>query len=120
MGNDLLGTIEESRISGKFIGSLNATFLALIPKDSKPASFNDFISIALCNFVYKVISKIIANRLKGKLASGISSEKFGLLKDRMIFYVVGLAQECMHTVKTRKRKPIILKLDVRKSYDKVS
>jgi hypothetical protein len=120
MGNDLLGAIEESRISGKVIGSLNATFVALIPKDSKPASFNDFRPIALCNFVYKVILKIIANRLKGKLASGISSEQFGFLKDRMIFYVVGLAQECMHTVKTRKMKSLILKLDLRKAYDKVS
>jgi hypothetical protein len=119
MGNDLLGAIEESRISGKFFRSLNATFVALIPKDSKPTSFNDFIPISLCNFVYKVISKIISNRLKGKMASGISSEKFSFLKDRMIFYVVRLSQECMHTIKTRKRKPIILKLDLRKSYDKV-
>jgi hypothetical protein len=55
MGNDLLGDIEESRISGKVIRSLNATFVALIPKYLKPASFNDFKPIALCNFVYKFI-----------------------------------------------------------------
>jgi len=77
MGNELLGAIEESKIFGKVIGLLNATFVALIPKDLKPASFNDFRPIALCNFVYKLISKIITNRLKGKLASSISSKNLG-------------------------------------------
>jgi hypothetical protein len=65
--------------------------VALIPKESKPATFNDFIPIALCNFAYKVITKIIANRLKGKLASCIYAKQFGFLKDKLIFYAVGLA-----------------------------
>jgi hypothetical protein len=120
MGNDLLDVVEESRTSGKVSGSLNATFVALIPKDSKPVSFNDYMPISLCNFVYKVISKIIASRLKDKLALCISEEQFGFLKDRLIFYVVGLAQECMHSVKSKKMSSLILKLDLRKAYDKVS
>jgi hypothetical protein len=74
MGEDLVKAIEESRITGHIPGALNATFFALIPKVSKPDTFHDFRPIALCNFVYKVISKIIASRLKDKLASCISSE----------------------------------------------
>jgi hypothetical protein len=46
-----------------------------------------------------VISKIIANRIKDKLASCITKEQFGFLKDRLIYDVVSLAQERLHTVK---------------------
>ena len=59
MGNELLGAIEESKIFGKVIRLLNATFVALVPKDLKAPSFNDFRPIALCNFVYKFISKLL-------------------------------------------------------------
>jgi hypothetical protein len=81
MGEDLHKAIEESRCKGFIPGALNATFFALIPKVSKPNSFHDFRPISLCNFVYKVISKIIASRMKDKLASCISFEQFGFLKD---------------------------------------
>lgn len=117
---DLLEVVEESRISGKVSGALNATFVALIPKEAKPVSFTAYRSIALCNFVYKVISKIIATRIKNKLALCISEEQFGFLKDRLIFDAVGLTQECMHTAKSRKKPVIFLKLDLWKAYDKVN
>jgi len=65
LGKDLLLAVEESRNKGYIPGILNATFFTLIPKVSKPTTFNDFRPIALCNFVYKVISKVIANRIKG-------------------------------------------------------
>jgi hypothetical protein len=61
LGKDLLSAVEESRIKGFIPGILNATFFTLIPKVSKPTTFNDFRPIALCNFVYKVIAKVIKN-----------------------------------------------------------
>jgi hypothetical protein len=64
MGLDMLNVVEESRLTGKIPGALNATFFTLIPKISKPVNFSDFKPIALCNFMYKVISKTIVNRLK--------------------------------------------------------
>jgi hypothetical protein len=107
-GRTFYWPVEETRVSGFIPGALNATFFALIPKVRKPSSFNEFRPIALCNFAYKVISKIIANHIKDKLASCLSKEQFGFLKDRLIFDVVGLAQECFHTVKTKKLSSIIL------------
>jgi hypothetical protein len=41
---------------------------------------------------YKVISKIMASRIKDKLANCISIEQFAFLKDRLIFYVVGITK----------------------------
>jgi len=90
MGMDLLKAVEESCSTGYIIGALNANFFTLIPKVSKPTSFNEFRPIALCNFTYKIISKIIASRIKDILANCISIEQFGFLKDRLIFDVVGI------------------------------
>jgi hypothetical protein len=120
MGEDIHRVVEESKCIGHIPGAFNATFFTLIPKVNKPDSFHDFRPIALCNFVYKVISKIITTRMKDKLASSISYEQFGFLKDRLIFDDVGIAQECLHTAKSKKLSSIILKLDLKKSYDKVS
>jgi hypothetical protein len=102
MGEDLHRVVEESRCTGHILGALNATFFSLIPKVRNPESFHDFRPISLCNFVYKVISKIIASQLKDKLASSISFEQFGFLIYRLIYDVVGINQECLHTAKSKK------------------
>ena len=74
MGKDLLKAVEYARKSGRIAPSLNSTFLALIPKKDKPTIFADFRPISLCNLIYKLISKIIAVRLKPHLDSHISKE----------------------------------------------
>jgi hypothetical protein len=59
--DELLRVGEESRTLGRIYGAINATFIALIPKKSNPLTFNDFRPISICNFLFKLISKIIAN-----------------------------------------------------------
>ena len=66
--------LKEAHFSGRTSSMLDVTFIALIPKCSKPSSFNEFRSISLCNVVYKVISKIIVKRLKRGLFEGISKD----------------------------------------------
>ncbi|GJV06019.1 hypothetical protein Tco_1343675 [Tanacetum coccineum] len=46
---------------------LNHTIIALVPKVSSPARINDYRPISCCNVLFKCISKIIANRIKGSL-----------------------------------------------------
>ena len=76
--------VEESRIKGTILGGLNFIFLTLIPKSNRPRTFDDFRPILLCNLCYKIISKVIANRLKHVLARFISLEQLGFLKGRCI------------------------------------
>ena len=64
LGEDLLRVIELSRISGNIPAVFNSTFLVLIPKIDHPLTFEDFRPISLCNFVYKIIGKIISIQIR--------------------------------------------------------
>jgi DNA-directed RNA polymerase subunit F len=64
VGGDLLEMVEDLRRRGHLCEGINSTFLSLIPKENKSISLDDFRPISLCNLCYKVISKVIANRLK--------------------------------------------------------
>ena len=120
LGRDLLQVIEDSRSSGWIPASFNSTFIALIPKFDNATSLNEFRPISLCNCVYKIISKVIAKRLKVILSAQISAEQFGFLEGRQIHEAIGVAQEGLHSLKTRRLKGAILKIDISKAYDRVS
>jgi hypothetical protein len=109
VGDDLLDLVEDSRIRGKIQRSLNSTFLALIPKENSPRTFGDFRPIALCNLCYKIISKVITNRIKPILSRALSAEQLGFLKGRQILDVVGTTHECIHSIKSKKTKIPVIK-----------
>jgi hypothetical protein len=114
VGDDLLDLVEDSRIRGKIQRSLNSTFLVLIPKENSPRNFGDFRPIALCNLCYKIISKVIANRIKPILSRALSAEQLGFLKGRQILDVVGMTHECIHSIKSKKQKALIIKIGFEK------
>jgi hypothetical protein len=117
VGPDLLALVEDNKLRGKVIGALNSTFLTLIPKVDASSSFGDYRPIALCNLCYKLISKIIAIRIKPILSRFLSKEQLGFLKGRQIIDAIGTTQECLHSIKTKKSKALILKLDLKKAFD---
>ena len=98
---------------------MNSTFLALVPKKDNSESFMDYKPIALCNLVYKLVTKIIVMRLKLKLFEVLSKEQCGFLKNRQILEAIGISQEFMHSAKVKKMRPLLMKIDLAKEYDKV-
>lgn len=64
--------------------SLNAVNLTLIPKNDKSRSMADWRPIALCNVIYKVVSKVLANRLKHVHAKCVSFEQTAFVSDKSI------------------------------------
>lgn len=119
VGTEVLQMLEETRRTGLITVALNSTFIALIPKNSKPASFDEFCPISLCNFIYKIRSKVIAERIKPLLFNAITSEQFGFLTHRQILDVVGIAQEGIHKIKTKQIPATLLKMDLKKAYDRI-
>eukprot|EP00253_Pinus_taeda_P029050 PITA_29050 len=75
-----------------------------------------FRPIALCNVVYKIISKVIANRLKPLLPALISEEVEG----RQILNNIIQAHEVVHSLKRKKQAGMIIQLNLAKAYKKLS
>eukprot|EP00253_Pinus_taeda_P016805 PITA_16805 len=80
LGQDLLKVVEECRLSGSMYNAINSTFIALIPESDTVSSFNDYRPISLCNCLYKIIFKIIANHLCPILSRHIAPQQFAFLK----------------------------------------
>jgi hypothetical protein len=101
---------------------LNATYIALIPKLKNPTKVTDYRLISLCNVLYKLISKVLANRLKKVLPHIISPKQSAFIPGRLIIDNILVAFEAMHTMDRRMKGRegfMALKLDMSKAYDRV-
>ena len=74
VGKDLVHEVEGSRQNGYVLGNMNSTFIILIPKKDGPEYFNYYRMISLYNPIYKVITKVISNRINPILEKKISKE----------------------------------------------
>lgn len=68
---DLIRVIKTFFITGEFVQDMNNTHIVLVPKTASPSSVRQFRPISLSNVCYKIIAKILANRLKSVLKSFI-------------------------------------------------
>lgn len=108
--------------NGGMSSGLNETHVVLIPKIKKPKEMKDLRPISLCNISYKLISKVLANRLKKILPDIIDKNQSVFVPSRLISDNVLLDSEVFHFMKTslaRKRGFMALKLDMSKAYNRV-
>lgn len=117
---DLQRMVRGFMSKAKVGGSTNSTYLALIPKESNPESFARFRPISLCNASYKILAKLMANRMKPLLPRIISTAQGGFVKGRHILDNVIQVQETIHTSQQRKEKGMLIKLDMANAFDRVN
>jgi hypothetical protein len=111
--------VEESHSLDNVLPTLNATFLTLIPKEERVTNLKNFRPIAFCNVIYKIISKVIAIRLKPIIPFIISKEKSCYVEGRKIMDSVILVHEIIHLLKRTRTLAMLLKLDLSKYFDKL-
>lgn len=119
---DIFNTIHAFFHSGSLLKALNHTYITLIPKINFPNEVHHFRPINLCNVVYKIISKIMVNRLKPFMDSLVTPFQNAFIRGRNISDNILIAHEIFDMLrKMRKRKKFYgaLKIDMGKAYDRV-
>ena len=122
VGDDVITAMLDFLNSGLMLLEINYTHIVLIPKINVPEKISDYKPISLCNVMYKLISKVLANRLKTILPHLISPSQSSFVPGRLITDNVLVAYESLHSMHNKrsgKKGTLALKLDISKAYDRV-
>ncbi|KAK7255667.1 hypothetical protein RIF29_29084 [Crotalaria pallida] len=112
--------VSEFFLTGKLPKGMLSYFIALIPKVSSPQTISQFRPISLLGSMYKLLAKMLANRLKEVLHEVISVSQSAFIPGRQILDSVVTLNEAIDDAKRRKKSCFIMKLDFEKAYDSVS
>lgn len=103
VGNDLVDAVISFLENGRMLKELNHTNIVLIPKVHHPESIEQFQPIGLCTFHYKVIAKIITNRMKHIMGHLVDDSQSAFIPGRLKTDNILIAHELMHFLKRRKK-----------------
>ncbi|XP_019095662.1 PREDICTED: uncharacterized protein LOC104763574 [Camelina sativa] len=122
VGEDITEMVRSFMRTGRLEEEINRTNICLIPKKMKASKLQDFRPISLCNVVYKIVSKLLASRLKRILPNIISETQAAFVKGRLISDNILIAHEMLHALSSRNKCAenfIAIKTDISKAYDRV-
>ncbi|RVW67638.1 Transposon TX1 uncharacterized 149 kDa protein [Vitis vinifera] len=117
---EILGLFREFYLHGTFQRSLNSTFLLLIPKKEGTEDLKDFRPISLVGSVYKLLAKVLANRLKTVMGEVISDSQHAFVHGRQILDAVLIANEALDSRLKDNIPGLLLKMDIEKAFDHVN
>jgi hypothetical protein len=116
---EVLDSLQEFYVHETFERSLNSTFLVLIPKKVGASDVKEFRPISLTGSIYKIISKVLANRLREVLGL-LSPSQNAFIQSRQIQDSVLIANESLDSRLKSGIPGLICKLDLEKAYDHVN
>ena len=121
IGGEVIEAITTFFQRGYMLREINHSFIVLIPKGNNTVMVSQFKPISLCNVLYKIISKLLTNRLKLVLPKLISPWQTAFILGRKIQENTFLAQEIIHDMKKKRGKKcwMGLKIDMEKAYDRL-
>lgn len=115
MAGDVQRVLDDFHSNGAWPLGRNSSFIALIPKCDSHQGLNDYRPISLVGCIYKIVAKILANRLKMFLPKVIGDEQSAFLAGRNMLDSIVVANEVIHDAKSRKQQAMIFKVDFEKS-----
>ncbi|KAJ0627618.1 putative RNA-directed DNA polymerase [Helianthus annuus] len=98
----------------------NSSFVALIPRTNDPQVLSNFQPISLVGLIYKIITKVLANRLKIVINDVISPTQSAFVGGRSILDSPLIVSETVAWAKKSKTKLLIFKVDFEKAYDSIN
>uniref|UniRef100_A0A2N9EZI1 non-specific serine/threonine protein kinase n=1 Tax=Fagus sylvatica TaxID=28930 RepID=A0A2N9EZI1_FAGSY len=122
VGAEVIEAVLSVLSSGHFLWKTRYTHIALILKVKLPQRMSKFRPINLCNVIFKVISKCLANRLKPVLSLVISDAQSAFVPGRLITDNIFVAYEVINSLKSKRHGRVgsmAVKLDMSKAYDRV-
>uniref|UniRef100_A0A803PR88 Reverse transcriptase domain-containing protein n=1 Tax=Cannabis sativa TaxID=3483 RepID=A0A803PR88_CANSA len=122
VGADIIKLVRDFFSNGELPQGLNDTHMVLIPKVKNPTTMSDLRPISLCNILYKILSKVLANPLKVILPQLISDNQSAFVSGRLITDNIMISYEVMHYLKRKRRGKegyMAVSLDFSKAYDRV-
>ncbi|KAL5543048.1 hypothetical protein UlMin_010758 [Ulmus minor] len=105
--------------TGIINGITNETYICLIPKKYNSLRIKDLRPISLVTSLYKIISKVLALRLREVLGETISKEQGAFVKGRQILHVALVANEVVEEYRVSGKEGVVFKVDFEKAYDHV-
>ncbi|GKB77117.1 RNA-directed DNA polymerase, eukaryota [Tanacetum coccineum] len=117
--NDVFEAVKYFFTYGDIPKGCNSSFIALIPKIPDANSVKDFRPISLIGSLYKIIEKILANRLVSVLGDIVNEVQSAFIADRQILDGPFILNEVLQWCKSKKKQSLIFKVDFEKAYDSV-
>lgn len=118
--DDILEMFMEFHRTGKFVRSLNSTFLVLIVKKRGAIDIRDFRPISLVGCIYKLLAKVLTRRLSTVLGEVIGECQHAFVEGRLIHDAVLIVNKVVDELVADGRVGLLCKLGMEKPYDRVS
>ena len=114
---EVMGFFKDFFEHNKFVRNLNSTFLFLIPKKENVVGIKDYKPISLVGGLYKILKKVLANRLRRVVGQVVSTTQNDFVEGIQVLDAVLIANEAIDALLKRKEKGHICKLGIEKAYD---
>lgn len=122
VGQSVHKLVAKAFFTGKFDGKINETLIVLVPKTDQLVGLKYFSSISLCNVTYKIITKVLVNRMKPILSKLIHPLQASFVPGQQATDNIIIVQEMIDSIRKSKarHRSLMLKLDLEKAYNKVN